>query len=65
MFRQLQVILRWDVQRTAGLCYIWWEWGAGIGVHRYQALNDSLRSWFSHLRLMGGMEGLKQRRKVL
>ena len=24
-------------------CHIWWEWGAGTGVHRYQALADSLR----------------------
>lgn len=30
----------------AGNCWfshVWWEWGAGTGVHRYQALADSLR----------------------
>ena len=24
-------------------CHIWWAWGAGAGVHRYQALTDSMR----------------------
>lgn len=34
-------------------CHIWWEWGAGTGVHRYQALTDSLRSWFSNPQVEG------------